>query len=147
MGAEGGSFCCCKSAAGSAFPNRRRLPSGLDDLALAANLSARDRGAPRDSGGDEGNLSACGVDGVSDGDTIFSASLFLRACAKAASLETLPPASGVPPNSPRRGYKGWITISALRCEGTFNQGESRKKSAAEKCAVGGELGAGNPGTG
>lgn len=84
---------------GSALPNRRRLPSGLGDL-LAASLSARDRGAARNSEGDVGDFSLGGAAEGSGGVAVFSPSFFLRACAKAASLETLPPASGAPPKSP-----------------------------------------------
>lgn len=73
----------------------------------------------------------------------FSPSFCFRLASRTAfSLELLPAASGAPPSSPSRGYSGSTRISDLRCGGTFSQGQSRKKSVAEKCAMGGQLSAG-----
>jgi hypothetical protein len=140
---------------GTDFPNLRKPPfvSGFDDL-LAASLSRSDIGVLCGSDGDASDFSGCVVEGASGAGVgvgvgvgvAFSPSFFFRAAANAASLETFPPASGAPPSKPSRGYKGSIMISTFRSAGTLSQGESRKKSAAEKCAAGEKLGAGNPGT-
>lgn len=156
--ALGCSFGLCVSREGLPwpvrFPNRAPLVRarspppvsvGLCSLPLPDNLSSNDRepllGSP--GGAADVTFPASGVSGEA-----FSASFFLRAAANAANFDTFPPLSGAPPRRPSRGYKGSISISAFRCDGTFNHGESRKNSAAEKGVEHGEetYGAGYPDT-
>lgn len=142
---------CCRAGEGAdeaGLPSRRRPPFVSDafDNLLAASLSLRDNGVPNDLSDDASERSGCGIDWFSAAAAAFPPSFFFRAAAKAASFDILPPDSGAPPSSPTRGYSRSTRISALRWAGTLSQGQSRKKSAAEKCAAAGR-GAGNPGTG
>lgn len=100
--------------------------TGRGSLPGPDNLSSNDK--------DPGFCSSSVCDGVVFSFPFFSLSFFLRAAAKAASLDGFPSLWGFPPIRPSRGYKGSMRISARRCGGMFNQGESRKKSAAEKWA-------------
>lgn len=143
---------CCRAGKDTdapGLPSRRKPPFVSDafDNLLAASLSLRDIGVPDGLSVGPSEREACGVEGLSGtAAAAFSPSFFFRAAAKAASFDILPPDSGAPPNNPSRGYNGSTRISVLRWAGTLSQGQSRKKSAAEKCASAGR-GAGNPGTG
>lgn len=142
---------------GEGLPSRDPLLSDRSDcrpsddfcgLPLLASLSRRERAGLFRSVEDGRELSTSDG-GVGVGAADFSPSFFLRAAAKAANLDTFPECSGAPPSRPNRGYRGSTSMSALRCAGMLSHGASRKKSAAEKCAVeeaGGDNGTGYTGT-
>lgn len=144
---SGEGFFSSEDRAGDPFPRDRSEDKPSDDfcgLPLPANRSRNDNGAPLVGSADgvPVPLSPLGVvavvAGVDDPEDVFSfsPSFCFRLAANAANLDTFPPpASCAPPSSPIRGYNGSMRMSALRCGGTLSQGESRKNSAAEKCAV------------